>query len=86
MASDRSQESTVRDYYKLLKPGVMSLIVFTAIAGFALADGDKNPYLMAIILLAISLSSGGAAALNMWYDADIDKIMKKNPNPPFTSW
>jgi len=77
-----SNKATIKDYYTLLKPGVMSLIVFTGVAGFALADGPKNIYLMAITLLAISLASGGAAALNMWYDADIDKIMKRTKKRP----
>ncbi|MBT5827509.1 MAG: protoheme IX farnesyltransferase [Alphaproteobacteria bacterium] len=74
--------ATIKDYYSLLKPGVMSLIVFTGIAGFIVAEGDKNIYLMSITLLAISLASGGAAALNMWYDNDIDKIMTRTKNRP----
>ena len=74
--------ASIKDYYSLLKPGVMSLIVFTAIAGFVLAEGEKNIFLIAITLIAISLASGGAAALNMWYDYDIDKIMQRTKNRP----
>lgn len=77
-----TSNATIRDYYELLKPGVISLIVFSAISGFVLADGDKNILLMAITLLAITLASSGSAVLNMWYDSDIDKIMKRTAKRP----
>jgi len=77
-----TSNAKIRDYYELLKPGVISLIVFSAISGFVLADGDKNILLMAITLLAITLASSGSAVLNMWYDSDIDKIMKRTAKRP----
>ncbi len=78
----KTAESAVKDYYTLLKPGVMLLIIFTGIAGFSLAEGPKNFYLMFTTMLAIGLASGGAAALNMWYDRDIDKIMERTKKRP----
>jgi protoheme IX farnesyltransferase len=75
-------QSTVKDYYTLLKPGVMSLIVFTGLAGFILAEGEKNILESFFVLLSISLASGGAAAINMWFDADIDKIMNRTRKRP----
>ena len=77
-----NKEANIRDYYQLLKPGVMSLIVFTSIAGFALSTGDKNIFLCLMVMLSISFASGGAAALNMWYDADIDRIMERTKKRP----
>ncbi len=77
-----TSNARIRDYYELLKPGVISLIVFSAISGFVLADGEKNILLMAITLLAITLASSGSAVLNMWYDSDIDKIMKRTAKRP----
>lgn len=72
--------SNVKDYISLLKPGVMLLIVFTGVTGIVLANGYKNPYLSLIVLFSIALGSGGAAAINMWYDRDIDIIMKRTKN------
>jgi heme o synthase len=77
-------ESSVRDYISLLKPRVMSLVIFTAIAGVYLAPQSIHPFLAFISILSISIASGAAGAINMWYDRDIDNIMtrtKKRPIP-----
>jgi protoheme IX farnesyltransferase len=72
----------VEDYVALLKPRVMSLVVFTALVGMASAPGALHPILAAIALLAIAVGAGASAALNMWYDADIDAVMKRTRARP----
>jgi protoheme IX farnesyltransferase len=72
----------VEDYLALLKPRVMSLVVFTAIIGLLLAPGGINPVLGVIAILCIAVGAGGSGALNMWYDADIDAIMSRTANRP----
>ncbi len=73
---------TVGDYIALLKPRVMSLVVFTALVGMVVAPGDLHPVLGAIALLCIAVGAGGAGALNMWYDADIDVKMARTVSRP----
>jgi protoheme IX farnesyltransferase len=75
-------ESTARDYFTLLKPGVMALVVFTGASGMWLAPGHLHPFLQILTVLAIALGSGGGAAINMWYDRDIDARMKRTLNRP----
>ena len=78
----------VEDYVALLKPRVMSLVVFTALVGMVAAPGALHPALAAIALLAIAVGAGAAGALNMWYDADIDRVMKRTrgaQSPPGAS-
>ena len=72
----------VEDYVALLKPRVMSLVVFTAIIGLLLAPGGINPVVAIIAILCIAIGAGGSGALNMWYDADIDAIMSRTANRP----
>ena len=72
----------VEDYVALLKPRVMSLVVFTAIIGLLLAPGGINPVVGFIAILCIAIGAGGSGALNMWYDADIDAIMSRTANRP----
>jgi protoheme IX farnesyltransferase len=72
----------VRDYVALLKPRVMSLVVFTALVGMAVAPGHINPIIGAAALLAIAVGAGAAGALNMWFDADIDRIMRRTAMRP----
>jgi protoheme IX farnesyltransferase len=72
----------VEDYFALLKPRVMQLVVFTAIIGMLLAPGGINPVIGAIAILAIAVGAGGSGALNMWYDADIDAVMSRTANRP----
>jgi len=72
----------VRDYVALLKPRVMSLVVFTALVGMAVAPGHINPVIGAASLIAIAVGAGAAGALNMWYDADIDRLMRRTAPRP----
>ncbi|TBY72007.1 protoheme IX farnesyltransferase [Rhizobium leguminosarum bv. viciae] len=75
-------EASARDYFELLKPRVMSLVVFTAFAGLVLAPGHIHPVLGVIAILCIAVGAGASGALNMWYDADIDAIMSRTANRP----
>ena len=70
------------DYFALLKPRVMSLVVFTALAGLLAAPGHIHPWLAFMTLFAISLGAGAAGCLNMWFDADIDGLMKRTASRP----
>ena len=72
----------VGDFIALLKPRVMSLVVFTALVGIVVAPVDVHPLLGFIWLLAIALGAGASGALNMWYDADIDAIMLRTRGRP----
>jgi protoheme IX farnesyltransferase len=67
--------SGVRDFWLLLKPNVMSLVVFSAAAGLFLAPGALHPVLMAVAILCIAAGAGAAAAINNSYDVDIDRLM-----------
>ncbi|CCM74686.1 heme o synthase [Rhizobium mesoamericanum] len=78
----RLSEASARDYFELLKPRVMSLVVFTAFAGLVLAPGHINPVLGLIAILCIAIGAGASGALNMWYDADIDAIMTRTAKRP----
>src|SRR5579871_1114105 len=60
----------------------MSLVVFTAIIGLLLAPGGINPVIGVIAILCIAIGAGGSGALNMWYDADIDRVMSRTANRP----
>lgn len=75
-------QSTLRDYFTLLKPGVMSLVVFTGAVGIWMAPGSLHPFYQLLTILCIALGSGAGAALNMWYDRDIDAIMKRTSDRP----
>src|SRR4051812_16670841 len=72
----------VEDYLALLKPRVMSLVVFTALVGMLVAPGHIHPVLGFTALLCIAIGAGAAGALNMWYDADIDAIMTRTARRP----
>ncbi|MEO1304179.1 MAG: heme o synthase [Pseudomonadota bacterium] len=78
--------ATARDYFDLLKPRIMGLVVFTALAGLIAAVGVSgqsiNPVLATVSILAVALGSGAAGALNMWYDADIDAVMTRTSTRP----
>ncbi len=70
------------DYFALLKPRVMSLVVFTGFAGMVVAPGSLHPALAAIAVLCIALSAGAAGAINMWYERDIDALMERTRKRP----
>jgi protoheme IX farnesyltransferase len=70
------------DYMALMKPRVMTLVVFTGLAGLVAADTPMNLVLAAVAILAIALASGAAGAINMWYDRDIDAIMDRTRSRP----
>jgi len=73
------------DYLRLLKPRVMSLVVLTALTGLVIAPGHLNPVLGFASLLAIAVGAGASGALNMWYDADIDGVMRRTRARPVPS-
>ena len=73
---------SVGDYWALLKPRVMSLVIFTALVGMVAAPGSIHPALALIGLLCIAIGAGASGALNMWYDADIDKLMARTAARP----
>ncbi len=75
-------QGTASDYFALLKPRVMSLVIFTAIVGLIAAPGHIHPWLGFITILCIALGAGASGALNMWYDADIDAVMKRTASRP----
>jgi heme o synthase len=72
----------VEDYLALLKPRVMSLVVFTALVGLLVAPGHLHPVIGFTALLCIAIGAGASGALNMWYDADIDAVMTRTVNRP----
>ncbi|MGE5163007.1 MAG: heme o synthase [Sphingobacteriales bacterium] len=74
--------ATVGDYFALMKPRVMSLVVFTALVGLAVAPGSLHPITGFTALLCIAVGAGAAGALNMWYDADVDAVMTRTARRP----
>jgi protoheme IX farnesyltransferase len=84
-----SQENTitpcVKDYWQLLKPRVMSLVIFTGFCGLWMAPGRIHPILAFTAILCIALGAGAAGCLNMWYESDIDKCMIRTMNRPTAS-
>ena len=81
-AGSAANEGTLRDYIALLKPRVMSLSIFTALAAMVAAPGTMHPLIGFTALIFIALGAGAAGALNMWYDADIDSIMSRTALRP----
>ena len=78
------EEASVADYFSLLKPRVMSLVVFTGLAGLWVAPGVENmhPVLAIVSILCLAINAGAAGAINMWFDRDIDAVMKRTQNRP----
>ena len=75
-------EARPADYLALLKPRVMSLVVFTGLVGLVLAPGHLHPTLAITALLCIAIGAGASGAINMWYDADIDAVMARTQGRP----
>ncbi len=83
--SGMTGEAGVGDYLALLKPSVMQLVVFVGLVGVVVAPGEINPFVAIIAVACIAIGAGGSAALNMWYDSDIDAIMSRTQNRPIPS-
>lgn len=78
----QTTEAQFGDYVQLLKPRVMSLVVFTALVGLLVAPVSVHPVIGFASILFIALGAGASGALNMWWDADIDRVMKRTRNRP----
>ncbi len=74
------ESGEIRDYISLLKPRVMSLVVFTGLVGLFLAPNVLHPLFAIIAIFCIALGSGSAGAINMWYERDIDALMERTKN------
>ena len=81
-ATVRISVAEPRDFFTLLKPRVMYLVILTALAGLLVAPGHQHPLLGFVSLLAIAVGAGASGALNMWYDADIDAKMIRTSTRP----
>ena len=75
-------ESSLSDFFQLMKPRVMSLVIFTALVGMVAAPGSLHPVLAVIALLSIAVGAGASGALNMWFEADIDAVMQRTAARP----
>ncbi|WP_170438237.1 heme o synthase [Ruegeria arenilitoris] len=84
-AQSSADEAGFGDYFALLKPRVMSLVVFTALVGLLAAPVPVHPFVGFCAILFIAIGGGASGALNMWWDADIDKVMKRTKGRPIPS-
>jgi protoheme IX farnesyltransferase len=82
VTSDAVLGSEVRDWITLLKPRVLSLVVYSGVAGLLVAPGSLHPVLALAAILCITLAAGAAGAINMWYDRDIDAVMRRTAARP----
>ena len=82
---DTPYEANMGDYFALLKPRVMSLVVFTALVGLLVAPVPVHPFIGFVSILCIAVGAGASGALNMWWDADIDRLMKRTVTRPIPS-
>ena len=82
---ERTVDAQFGDYIALLKPRVMSLVVFTALVGLLVAPVPVHPFVAFTAVLFIALGGGASGALNMWYDADIDAVMRRTRGRPVPS-
>ena len=77
--------STVIDYFELMKPKVMSLVIFTTVVGMYLAPNHLHPVLAMVSIIAIALGAGSAGAINQWIDQDVDSLMSRTKERPIPS-
>jgi len=82
---DREYEAQFGDYFALLKPRVMTLVVFTAFVGMLVAPVSLHPFVGFCAILFIAVGGGASGALNMWWDADIDAVMRRTAKRPVPS-
>ena len=80
--STAAPAASVADYIEILKPRVMSLVVFTGLVGLVLAPGHLHPVLATVAVLCITIGAGAAGAINMWYERDIDRNMRRTAGRP----
>jgi protoheme IX farnesyltransferase len=81
-AASAAPEASLRDWFMLLKPRVLTLVVFTGVIGLLVAPGHLHPVLGFAAVLCITVAAGAAGAINMWYDRDIDALMRRTRNRP----
>jgi len=81
-AASLTHEAELRDWFALLKPRVMTLVVFTGLIGLLVAPGHLHPVLAFTAVLCIAVGAGACGAINMWYDRDIDALMRRTRNRP----
>src|SRR5687768_8494643 len=81
-ASLTTDGGSIRDFIALLKPRVMSLVVFSGFAGLAVAPGEIHPLIGAVAVLCIAVGAGASGAINMWFDRDIDAVMNRTCGRP----
>ena len=84
-STSQTGEAGFGDYFALLKPRVMTLVVFTAFVGLYAAPGAVHPVVGFAAILFIAVGGGASGALNRWWDADIDRVMKRTRNRPIPS-
>ncbi|MBX3458198.1 MAG: heme o synthase [Candidatus Paracaedibacteraceae bacterium] len=82
IAEHLQESERLEDYVSLLKPRVMSLVIFTAACGLLMAQSQQHWFLSILAIVCISLGAGASGALNMWYDRDIDAVMSRTKNRP----
>ncbi len=82
MVRNETAYSGPGDYFALLKPRVVSLVVFTGAAGIVVAPGAIHPLIAMVAVLCIAIGAGAAGAINMWYERDIDAIMERTRERP----
>ena len=82
---DQPYEAGMGDYFALMKPRVMSLVIFTALVGLLVAPTPGHPFIGFLAILCIAVGAGASGALNMWWDADIDAKMRRTAKRPIPS-
>jgi protoheme IX farnesyltransferase len=85
VSASEVRAASASDYIALLKPRVMSLVVFTGLVGYVAAPGHGDFVLGFAVILSIAIAAGASASLNMWYDSDIDAIMTRTQSRPIPS-